>query len=217
MVEQNDSLSPQKTAVAPQKTAVAPQKTAVAPQKTAAAPQKTAAAPQQPGMAAPFGVGTHAPGATVKVGGNSYTVEKLMGSGSEGDIYVVSDRKRKYALKLCHSRFYTNVKVMPALQKLNGQGYIADIVDYGDDYELLEYIPGGSVASAGLKGNAEAILTIAAKTAMSLSFRYTRTCALSFALANVCLTASVWPGFRSGIASCVTSASPMRLMRTGAV
>lgn len=169
MVEQNDSLSPQKTAVAPQKTAVAPQKTAVAPQKTAAAPQKTAAAPQQPGMAAPFGVGTHAPGATVKVGGNSYTVEKLMGSGSEGDIYVVSDRKRKYALKLCHSRFYTNVKVMPALQKLNGQGYIADIVDYGDDYELLEYIPGGSVASAGLKGNAEAILTIAAKTAMSLS------------------------------------------------
>ena len=92
-----------------------------------------------------------------------------MGSGSEGDIYVVSDRKRKYALKLCHSRFYTNVKVMPAMQKLNGKGYISDIVDYGDDFELLEYIPGGNAASAGLKGNAEAILIIAAKTAMSLS------------------------------------------------
>ena len=34
---------------------------------------------------------------------------------------------------------------------------------------------------------------------MSLSFRYTRTCALSFALANVCLTASVWPGFAGSI------------------
>ena len=183
MAEQDNNLTPQKTAVAPQKTATAPQKTAVfsqktavfpqktaaAPQKTAAAPQSTAAAPHVPGMAAPSGGGTYAPGETVKVGGNSYTVEKLMGSGSEGDIYIVSAHKRKYALKLCHPGFHTNVKVMPAMQKLNGQGYISDIVDYGDDFELLEYIPGGNAASAGLKGNAGAILIIAAKTAMSLS------------------------------------------------
>ena len=176
MAEKDNNLTPQKTAVAPQKNAAAPQKTAVFsqktavfPQKTAAAPQKTAAAPHMPGMAAPSGGGTYAPGETVKVGGNSYTVEKLMGSGSEGDIYIVSAHKRKYALKLCHPGFHTNVKVMPAMQKLNGQGYISDIVDYGDDFELLEYIPGGNAASAGLKGNAEAILIIAAKTAMSLS------------------------------------------------
>ena len=92
MAEQDNNLTPQKTAVAPQKTATAPQKTAVfsqktavfpqktaaAPQKTAAAPQPTAAAPHMPGMAAPSGGGTYAPGETVKV-----SVE-IDGRGFEG-------------------------------------------------------------------------------------------------------------------------------------
>lgn len=101
-------------------------------------------------------------------GGKSYTVEKLIGSGSEGDLYIVSDKRRRYALKLCHKGFRTNTKVMPALQKLKGKGYIADIIDYSDDFELLEYIPEGSAASSSLKGNAQAILTITAKIAMAL-------------------------------------------------
>lgn len=161
---------PQKTAIAPQKTAVAPQRTAAVPQKTAAAPQRTAAA--RVVGAAPRGSsvpsGKHDPGETVKVGGRSYTVEKLLGSGTEGDIYVVNDRRRRYALKFCHPGFQTNVLVLEELKKLNGKGFITDIIDCGDDYELMDYIPDGSAASAGIKGNPEAILAIALKTARAL-------------------------------------------------
>ena len=174
-VPQKTAVAPQKTAAAPQKTAVAPQKTAAAPQKTAAAPQKTAAAPQKTAVASgPAGApkpagGTYAPGDTVKVGGKTYTVEKIMGSGTEGDIYIVSDGRQRYALKSCHPGFHTNVAVMPALQKLKGKGYVSDIISYADNYELLEFVPEGSAAAANVKGNAQAILAIAVKVAMSLS------------------------------------------------
>lgn len=173
---QPTAAAPQPTAAAPQPTAAAPQKTAAAPQKTAAAPQKTAAAPQKtaaaPGSAPDPGInpasGAHAPGETVKVGGKTYTVEKLIGAGSEGDIYVVSDKRGRYALKLCHSGFKTNVKVLSALEKLKGKGYVADVLAYDETFELSEYVPEGNAAEAGIKGNAEAILAIALKTAMTL-------------------------------------------------
>ena len=180
---QPTAVAPQKTAAAPQKTAAAPQKTAAAPQKTAAAPQKTAAAPQATAAApqataavlgalassgTPVASRTHNPGDTVKAGGKTYTVEKLLGSGTEGDIYVVSDRKRRYALKLCHAGFHPNRAVMTALQKLKGDKVITDIIDFGDDFELMEYIPDGSAATAPIKGNAEAITAIALKIAIAL-------------------------------------------------
>ena len=146
-----------------QKTLAAPQATLTAPQATLSAPGTNGDAPK----AAPSG-GAHSPGDTVKAGGKSYTIVKFLQSGGEGDIYVVTDKRRQYALKLCHPGFYTNTKVIPALQKLKGKGYLADIIDYGSDFELLEYIPGGSAAEAGIKGNAEAILAITLKTAMAL-------------------------------------------------
>lgn len=161
--------APQKTAVAPQKTAAAPQKTAAAPQKTAAAPQKTAAAPlYSSALDIKPAAGAHAPGDTVKAGGKSYTVEKLLGSGSEGDIYLVSDKRGRYALKLCHGGFKTNVKVLQLLEKLKGKGYIADVLAYDETFELSQYFPEGDAAHASLKGNAEAILAIALKTAITL-------------------------------------------------
>ena len=174
---QKTAVAPQKTAVAPQKTAVAPQKTAVAPQKTAVAPQKTAVAPQKtavaPGVAsapgAPSGDSTPVQTDSITVGGKTYKIEKQMGSGTEGDIYLVTDGKRRYALKRCHPGFQTNTAVMPALQKLNGKDYITDIIDYADDFELLEFAPEGSAAGANIRGNAEAILAIAVKVAMALN------------------------------------------------
>ncbi len=169
---QKTAVAPQKTAAAPQKTAVAPQKTATAPQKTAIAPQKTAASPTADSIFGPMAVKSgnsqSAAGDTIKAGNKSYTVKKLLGSGAEGDIYVVADSKRLYALKKYHHGFGPNKKILPGLKKLNGKGYIADIIDYGDDFELMEYIPEGSAAEAGIKGNAAAILAVAVKTAMSL-------------------------------------------------
>ena len=95
-------------------------------------------------------------------------MQKLIDSGAEGDIYIVSDKRRQYALKLCHHGYKTNIKVLPALEGLKGKGYIADVIDYDESFELSEYIPEGNAAAAGIKGNAQAILAIAVKTAMTL-------------------------------------------------
>ena len=165
---------PSKAVTAPQKTATAPQKTAAAPQKTATAPGKTIAAPGQsqlsgsatPPHAAPQP--THAVGGQITVGGKTYTVEQVLGSGTEGELYVVSSGKKRFALKLCRQGYKPNDKVLRKLRNLKGKGYVVDTLEWGDDYELMEYIPGGSAAEAGLKGNAQAILTIVAKVAMAL-------------------------------------------------
>lgn len=171
MAESDESRAPQKTAVVHQGTAVMPQSTEAMPQGTAVLSQKTAVISEETSGARMGGTvkgATYVAGDTISVGGNDYSVIKLLGQGSEGDIYVVHDDSSRYALKLCHRGFHTNTKVMPALQKLNGKGYITDIVDYGNDFELLEYIPCGSAASASLKGNHNTILAIALKTAMTL-------------------------------------------------
>ena len=150
----------------PHKTAVAPQKTAVAPQKTAVAPQKTAVAP---GSLKPSNTAAAQLDSITVGGGKTYKVEKCMGSGTEGDIYVVADGAKRYALKRYHPGFRANMPVMPILQKLNGKSCISDIIDYAEDFELLEYAPEGSVAGVNIRGNAEVILAIAVKTAMCLN------------------------------------------------
>lgn len=138
-------------------------------QKTLSAFQKTLSALSKPGEK-PVGPSDAArkPGDQVSAGGKTYTVEKVLGSGSEGDIYVVTDGKRRAVLKLCHPGFTTNTKVLKRLEHLKGKGYIVDILAYGPDYELMEYFPEGSAATAGLKGNADAILAIALKIAITL-------------------------------------------------
>ena len=144
-----------------------PQKT-LAIQKTLAAMQKTASALSKPGEPVKPVAAAHKPGEQITVGGKTYTVEKVLGSGSEGEINVVTDGKRRYALKLCHPDYKTNVKILKRLEALSGKGYIPTIYEYGEDYELMEYLPEGSAAAAGLKGNAEAILAIVIKTALAL-------------------------------------------------
>ena len=157
-------VMPQGTETLPQGTAVLSQKTEVMSQKTAVMSDGSAGS----STGAAVKGASYAAGDTISVGGKNYSVTELLGQGTEGDIYVVHDNDRRYALKLCHHGFHTNTKVMPTLQKLNGKGYITDIIDYGDEFELLEFIPGGSAASAGIKGNAQAVLAIAVKTAMTL-------------------------------------------------
>ena len=164
-----DGDLPQPTAAAPQPTAVAPQKTAAAPQGPAAAPQKTAAVlGTLAAGGAPAVSRTHGPADTVKAGGKTYTVEKLLGSGTEGDIYLVNDRKRRYALKLFHPGFHPKGAVLSALQTLKSERVITEIIDFGEDFELTEYVPGGSAATAPIKGDAQAITAIAVRIAICL-------------------------------------------------
>ncbi|MBO4469511.1 MAG: protein kinase [Bacteroidales bacterium] len=145
-----------------------PQKTLAIQKTLVAAIQKTAAALAAPGDELKPREAEHKPGDEIVVGGKAYTIEKVLGSGSEGDIYVVHDQKRRYALKLCHQGYKTNKNILQRLDKLQGKGYIPKIYEYGDDYELMEYVSEGNAALAGLKGNAEAILAIVVKTAIAL-------------------------------------------------
>lgn len=147
----------QKTAVAPQKTAVAPQKTAVASQRTAVAAQGKTSAVQPPKV----------------VSAPSKAADSIVNSGAEADIELVDRGVKKYALKLYHKGFHPNRTVTGALKHLGGKGYVADILDTGVDaqgreYELMEYVPAGSLARYDLRGNASAIVTIILRTAMAL-------------------------------------------------
>lgn len=155
--------NPQETAVAPQKTAIAPQKTAVAPQKTAVAPQKTAVAPQKTAVAQPPKITLTPPPST----------DASISSGAEADIRTVDRGGRRFALKEYHEGFHPNVKVNDALKHLGGKGLVADIFETGRtpegrEYELMEYIPGGSLARYDLRGNAPAITTIVLRAAIAL-------------------------------------------------
>ena len=157
---------PEKTSTAPDPTLAAPEKTAAVPEKTAAAPEKTASAPA---LQVPTPDAGHKPGDTITAGGRTFTVLEVIGEGSEGRIYLVREGKRKYALKLCNKGFKTNEPVFRALEKMQDKDFLLPRVEaVGEDFELMEYIPAGSVAKENLKGNAEAILAIITKTAYAL-------------------------------------------------
>ena len=144
----------------PQKTAVAPQKTAVAPPRTA--PQKTAVAPPRLSVSKPKAV-VPPPAAT----------GKAISGGAEADVETVERGGKKYALKTYHKGFHPNVAVTGALSHLGGKGYVVDIYETGTasdgrEYELMEYLPSGSLAQYDLKGDASAITAIVLRVAMAL-------------------------------------------------
>ena len=147
------------------------EKTAISPEKTAIASEKTAIVSQAVPAGNPIPPSGYKEGDTITVGGKNYTIEKKIGSGGEGDIFIVKKDGRRYALKKYHPKFHANVAVMPALQKLNDKHVLVEIVDFADDFELLEYVPGDSAASAGIKGNAKAITGIVLKTAFQSVFQ----------------------------------------------
>lgn len=140
------------------------EKTAVKPEKTATKPEKNAS---RPGKAIPLPL-TYKEGDSLMVGGHSLTIVRGIGNGTEGEIYVVKKGQKTYALKLCHPGYHTNIKVLSALKQLKGKGYIVDIEDFGDNFELMEYVRGESAALANLKGIAQAILLIATSIAMTI-------------------------------------------------
>ncbi|MCF0165620.1 MAG: protein kinase [Bacteroidales bacterium] len=101
------------------------------------------------------------------------TSAQIINSGAEADIKIAEIDDKKYALKVFHKGFHSNKKIYPTLKRLGGKGVIADIYERGVrkdglEVELMEYIPGGSLARYDLKGNAAAITTIVLRTAMAL-------------------------------------------------
>ncbi|MCQ2319948.1 MAG: protein kinase [Bacteroidales bacterium] len=150
---------PQGTATAPQDTATVPQGTATAPQGTATAPQGTATAPQSTATA-PQGTATPPQGDTLHC-------------GSQADIIVRDDGK---VLKIYKEGYTFNASVLPLVKQLCGKGYLIDLYDFGTMdfqgeqrcFELMQHCPKGAVSDFNLKGNKDAIMKIALKTAMAL-------------------------------------------------
>lgn len=159
----------EKTATAPRNPAMPEvEKTATAPRNPASPVEKTASAFNAVPAGNPLPASGYKEGDTITVGGKNYIVEKELGRGGEGTIYIVKKGRRRYALKKYNPTSKVNMAVMPALQKLNDKHVLVEIVDYAEDFELLEYVPGGSAAAAGIKGNKEAITGIMLKTAFAL-------------------------------------------------
>lgn len=134
-----------------------PEKTAVAPQKTAVTSQKTAVAPQRLVVSRPVCAAPHA----------------IVSGGAEAYVEIVSRGGRQYALKRYHPGFHPNTKISDALRHLGGKGLVADIYETGVnpdgiEYELMEYLPGGSLARYDLRGDTAAITTIVLRVAMAL-------------------------------------------------
>lgn len=160
----------QKTQTLPQKTAV-PEKTAI-PEKTAAMLQKTLATLIPANDPVPVQA-AHKEGDVITLDGKDYTVEKVLSSGAEGDLYQVSSKGKRYALKLCHKGYQTNEKALKALEKMKDRDvHLPKIAAFGPDYELMEFFPEGSAANAQLKGNAAAITAIAVKIAICLDLMH---------------------------------------------
>ncbi len=93
--------------------------------------------------------------------------------GSEGVLIVQGDGT---ALKRYRPGIRCNSKVLERVKGMSGKGYVADLLDYGTDnadgiscdFELMKYYPLGPASEFDLRGNAEAIIRIVAKTAICL-------------------------------------------------
>ena len=96
-----------------------------------------------------------------------------MYSGSQAEIIVRDDGK---ALKVYKEGVTLNSAILSLVKQLYGKGYLVDLYDFGvmdyqgeqRSFELMQYCPKGAVSAFNLKGNKDAILKIALKTAMAL-------------------------------------------------
>ena len=179
-VSKRTNVKPEGTAVKPEKTAVKPERTAIKPEKTAIKPEGTAIKPDdttpQAKEQASSSKYLYQVGDVITIGSYNCTIVELLGSGTEGEIYKAREGRKTYALKVCHEDFKTNTKVLSALQTLKGKGYIVDIEDYSDTFELMEFVEGKSAAFTDFnfpadpkhEKKAQTILAIAVKVAMSL-------------------------------------------------
>lgn len=186
-------VSPDQKATGTEPMANAPGRVSNEPESTATAPQGKAPAAdsREPEAVRPRMAGASSgertprsaadiTGKILLLGSKPWQVARLISSGYEAEMFIVSDGEQQLALKLFRKGFSPNKKVLPLLKTINGKGFITDIHDTGTlsgtqdplldglEYELMDYCPLGAASGFDLKGNKEAILAIAVKTALAL-------------------------------------------------
>ena len=115
--------------------------------------------------------------------GVTYKVRQLISSQSgEAKIFRIENDGKDFALKLYRPGVKPNHEVLDKVMKLRGNGLLVDIYAHGVwhdditgadlDYEIMQYLSGGSMASLELGGDERRMKEIAAGMAAALDFAH---------------------------------------------
>lgn len=106
----------------------------------------------------------------------------LSDSSGEAIIFTVSNRGKKYALKIYYydPEHRPNHEILEKIKGLGGSGLLVNIVSHGvwenpdnsrkNDYELMDFCEGGSMDGVVLRGDEEALRNVALRMASAIDF-----------------------------------------------
>ena len=116
------------------------------------------------------------PGDSVILSGDSYSVDSVVSSGSEAELYVVSRNGVRFAVKLYRPGFSPNAVVLPELLKINDELIVrcfqSGSATYSGGtapYELMEYCSFGATSGKAYKGRTAELLEIALQIGKAIS------------------------------------------------
>ncbi|MBQ0081215.1 MAG: protein kinase [Alistipes sp.] len=160
------------TVVAPQGTALALEESITSPQGTALALEETVASPQGTALVSGVSLDDTSNRSSEKLINSADFQGKLIGSGTEAEIFLVTYNGQPTVMKLFKKGFSPNKKVLPYLRRIKKSASVVKVLQTGirdgREYELMPYFKNGSVANFDLRGNADAILGIVLQMAITL-------------------------------------------------
>lgn len=110
--------------------------------------------------------------------GKAYsTVRCISDTSGEGQVYLVSDGSDEYVLKLYYPKYHIDRELLKIILNADFE-MIVKICDFGKtfvdgsnrDYELMEYLKGGTLSHYTVNGDINKFRRIALQTAASLAF-----------------------------------------------
>ena len=173
IVSSDESLV-QGTVVAPEGTTVAAG-TMVADGTVVASPKQSRRAPT-PGNNSNHASFRLNAGERIVLSGKTFTVVRGVSSGTEAELYVVSDDGGEYAVKLYNPGFAPNAKIFPEVMSISGtpnivnlhQAGIADFSGEALPYVLMEFCEYGAADNYTFKSDVGSLLAIAVQAARAL-------------------------------------------------
>lgn len=110
--------------------------------------------------------------------GKQYTtLECISDTSGEAQVYLVADGEKKYVLKLYYPKFHIDKELLKII--LNHKfDMVVKIYDFGKtyadgrkrDYELMEYLQGGTLSKYNVRGDINKFRRIALQAAAALAF-----------------------------------------------
>lgn len=105
------------------------------------------------------------------------TLECISDTSGEAQVYLVDDGAKKYVLKLYYPKFHINKDLLKIIINHHFD-MVVKIYDFGKtyadgkrrDYELMEYLQGGTLSKYNVRGDINKFRRIALQAAASLAF-----------------------------------------------